>query len=209
MKKKMSRKIIMHCDQNRISFVANLVNTGKVPGESICDLGSRDEVLLKSITKDIKYLGVDIYPTKENTIYSDIEKQIETSDQFDIVTAIDVLEHTNDINNAINELLRVCRGTFVINLPNELTLLYRLRLLFGKISGKYVVNLSSLDRHRWFFNLENVEQLITQSSLRNHELDLIAFYRKGGLLSKLNRMLGIFGFHSIGAHSFIIIGRKA
>jgi 2-polyprenyl-3-methyl-5-hydroxy-6-metoxy-1,4-benzoquinol methylase len=208
MKKKMSRKIIMRCDQNRISFVANLINTCKVPGESICDLGSRDEVLLESITKDIKYLGVDIYPIKENTIYSDIEKQIETSDQFDIVTAIDVLEHTNDINNAINELLRVCRGTFVINLPNELTLLYRFRLLFGQISGKYLVNLSSLDRHRWFFNLENVEQLITQSNLRNHELDLIAFYRKGGLLSKLNRMLGLLGLHSIGAHSFIIIGRK-
>lgn len=209
MKKERKSRIKMQFGSNRINFVAALINSGKISGKSICDLGSRDEILLSSITRQIEYLGVDIYPTRENTIYSDIEKQIETSEQFDIVTAIDVLEHTNDINNAINELLRVCRGTFVINLPNELTLLYRFRLLFGKISGKFAVNLSSLDRHRWFFNLENVEQLISQSSLRNHELELIAFYREGGLLSKLNRMLGMLGCHSIGAHSFIIIGRKA
>lgn len=201
--------IKMKSGSNRINFVAKLINSENISGKSICDLGSRDEILLASITRPIEYLGVDIYPIKENTIYSDIEKQIETSEQFDIVTAIDVLEHTNDINNAINELLRVCRGTFVINLPNELTLLYRVRLLFGKISGKFVVNLRSLDRHRWFFTLENVEQLIAQTSLRNHEIDLIAFYRKGGLLSKVNIMLGMLGFHSLGAHSFIIIGRKA
>ena len=154
-------------------------------------------------------MGVDIYPTKRNTIFSDIEKKIETSEQYDIVTALDVLEHTNDINKALSEMLRICGGTFIINLPNELTLLYRLRLLFGRISGKFLVNLSSLDRHRWFFTLQNVERFLTQTDLRNHEIELVAFYIQGGLLSRFNRLLGMLGFHSLGAHSFMIIGRKS
>lgn len=208
---KNSRKpvITMVSDRDRISLISTMINSGAISGQSICDLGSRNEELFESIKRKIEYLGVDIYPIKENSIYSDIEKKIETERKFDIVTALDVLEHTNDIAHALGELLRICRGTFVINLPNELTLLARLRLLSGRISGKFQINLDSLDRHRWFFTLANVENFIEQTDLRTCEIELIAFYREGGWLARINWLFGIMGFHSLGAHSFIIIGRKS
>lgn len=198
------RKVV----KSRIDFVAGLINDGAIQGHSVCDLGSRDEVLKHMISKDIKYLGVDIYPVKDNTIFSDIQKRIETEEQFDIVTAIDVLEHTDNIEKAISEMLRICSGTFVINLPNEIFLLYRIRLFFGILSGKFLVNLNSKDRHRWFFTLENVKALIDQSELAKYDKTLIALYKKGGLVSFVCRIFGFLGFHSVGAHSFIILGNK-
>ena len=192
---------------SRVEIVCKLIDNGGIEGDSLCDLGSRDEILLNTLHRKIKYLGIDIYPSSPNTIYSNIEEEILTDEKFDIITALDVLEHTNDIQSAINNMLNICNKSFVINLPNELFVIYRLKLLFGKISGKFSINLDTEDRHRWFFTKQNVEKLISQTSIANHETSTFAFYRTSGLLGKITCIFSFFGLHSLGANSFIIIGK--
>ncbi len=169
-------------DKSAVIGAANLVK-GKMPhAGKLCDLGSRDEILRKYLPEHVEYYGVDIYPAGDKTVYSNIEENICFQDDvFDFVLAIDVLEHTNDIDGAIRELLRITNDGFIINLPNELYFRYRLRLLFGKISNKFKVNFDTLDRHRWFFTLENVKRLREQSALKDTQCNIFPFYQKSFL----------------------------
>lgn len=174
---------------------------------NVCDLGSRDEVLSRRLPGNISYLGVDIYPVGPKTVYADISKNIPFGDQFfDYVCALDVIEHTDDIFQTIRELRRVTKSFYIINIPNELHYLARLRLMLGLVSGKYKIDKSSKDRHRWFFTLENVELLLEQSSLAGDRTRVIAFYRWGRWYRFLNRLLIFLGQDGLGAYCFIIVG---
>lgn len=197
-------------EKSAVIAAAKLVKELMPPDGQLCDLGSRDEILSKYLPKHVQYFGVDIYPTGDKTIYSNIEEKIFfQDDRFDSVLAIDVLEHTNDIDSAIRELLRVTKGCFIINLPNELYFRYRLRFLFGEISNKFKVNLDTLDRHRWFFTLENVKRLKTQSALKDTQCAIYPFYQKSFRSGSLATVLRFFGLHSLGANSFFIVGKKS
>lgn len=196
-------------EKSAVIGAANLVKEKMPHAGKLCDLGSRDEILRKYLPEHVQYTGVDIYPTGDKTVYSNIEENISFQDDaFDFVLAIDVLEHTNDIDGAIRELLRVSKGGFIINLPNELYFRYRLRLLFGKTSNKFKVNLDTLDRHRWFFTLENVERLKEQSALKDTQCAIYPFYQKSFWSGSIASVLRFLGFHSLAANSFFIVGKN-
>ena len=74
---------------------------------------------------------------------------------FDVVVALDVLEHTDDIHGAFAELCRVSRRHVVLTLPNTYEASLRLKYLLGKrISGKYGLPVEPVeDRHRWVMSL--------------------------------------------------------
>ena len=65
--------------------------------------------------------------------------------------ALDVLEHTDDIYRANEELFRVARKNVIIALPNAYEVKGRLKFLIGRtLSGKYGLPLDPpSDRHRW------------------------------------------------------------
>jgi hypothetical protein len=146
---------------------------------------------------------------KDSTQYGDIQKGLEIDKTYDFVTALDVLEHTDDIEKSTIELLRICNGEFIINLPNELFLLYRLRLLFGIVSGKFQINFDSSDRHRWFFTADNVHRYTQSHLFDDYDVRVFAYYQQSRVLGYLCRLLGLLGMHSLGALSFIVIGKKA
>lgn len=196
-------------EKSAVIAAANLVKELMLHDGELCDLGARDEILRKYLPAHVQYYGVDIYPMGDKTIYSNIEEKIDfRDDNFDLVLAIDVLEHTNNIDSAIQELLRVTKGHFIINLPNELYFRYRLRFLFGSISNKFKVNLDTLDRHRWFFTLENVKRLKKQSALRDTQCAIYPFYQKSLRSGSIATVLRFLGLHSLGANSFFVIGNK-
>ena len=196
-------------EKSAVIGAAKLIKEKMSHAGKLCDLGSRDEILRKYLPKHVEYQGVDIYPIGDKTVYSNIEEKIcFKDDTFDFVLAIDVLEHTNDIDGAIHELLRVSKRGFIINLPNELYFRYRLRLLFGKISNKFKVNLDTSDRHRWFFTFENVKRLKEQSALKDTQCTIYPFYQKSFRSGTIASVLRFFGLHSLAANSFFIVGTK-
>lgn len=97
--------------KNRIAFAGELIRNRSHLIRSVCDLGCRDKSLKNELPDDVNYVGVDIYPCDESVIEANIEVDIPLkSSQYDLVCALDVLEHTNDISNAIVELRRITRN---------------------------------------------------------------------------------------------------
>lgn len=192
----------------RLDIVSKLISETLQDGQSVADIGARDEALLKKINTKLRYRGFDIYPIGPNSEYLDIESCDQYSENFDMVVAIDVLEHTDDINSATNNLIKMTNRDFIINLPNELWLGYRIKLMMGKISGKFQINLATKDRHRWFFTADNVKRYIDQTCIAKCEYECFAFYRKSRLIGRFCKMLSFLGAHGLFAHSFIIVGRR-
>jgi SAM-dependent methyltransferase len=72
-------------------------------------------------------------------------------DSFDLVLAIEVLEHVPEPDNALSELSRVCSGTFVASVPFE-----PIWRLGNVLRGRYVKDLGNTPGHvnhwtRWGF----------------------------------------------------------
>ncbi|MCY4524853.1 MAG: methyltransferase domain-containing protein, partial [Halobacteriovoraceae bacterium] len=73
--------------------------------------------------------------------------------QFDIVTALDVLEHLDNPHRAFQEMLRVAKKAVFISLPNMYYIQFRWDFLKGKLSGKYIFPPNPvIDRHRWILS---------------------------------------------------------
>jgi hypothetical protein len=79
--------------------------------------------------------------------------------EADVVVALDVLEHTNTIHQAFDELCRVARCHFVVALPNQFEIHDRWATVRGRSrSGKYGLPLDPpSDRHRWLFSFEEAQ----------------------------------------------------
>jgi 2-polyprenyl-3-methyl-5-hydroxy-6-metoxy-1,4-benzoquinol methylase len=118
---------------------------------SLLDVGCRDGILKKHLNPRIDYTGIDLADGPAVTKVCNVEKGIPFADNaFDVVVALDVLEHTDNIWFVADELIRVCRRQVFIVLPNAYHWLSRIRFLLGNEMGKYVLNPDPVeDRHRW------------------------------------------------------------
>jgi len=137
---------------------------------TIVDVGCRSRDVEKALQgrSGFTYIGVDIEPNAE--VVADLGEKLPFDDDFaDVVTALDVLEHTDDIHRAFGELCRVASKYVVITLPNAYELGVRLRHLRGRpISGKYGLPVERPeDRHRWFFSLKD-SQVFLRAQARRH-----------------------------------------
>jgi SAM-dependent methyltransferase len=120
----------------------------------VLDVGCRSGNLKRVLSKDT-YYGLDLYPPAD--IIGDLGAGLPFKDRsFDAVVALDVLEHTDDIYEALHELCRIARRYVVITLPNAFEIKARLKFLFGKqLSGKYGLPVDPpADRHRWLFSFQ-------------------------------------------------------
>ena len=144
----------MKFSYNRNEFVANKL--GNLNGEKILDIGCRDEVFKKYLKGKFDYYGIDYDPNdecyKENRLNYNLEKGLpDLSAKFDIINALDVLEHLENIHEIFNQLFKKSNNTISIALPNMGYYKFRLNFLFrGEISGKYTFHNKKInDRHRW------------------------------------------------------------
>ncbi|MGW0697745.1 class I SAM-dependent methyltransferase [Streptomyces sp. NPDC002867] len=135
---------------------------------NVVDIGCRTrdlEQALKLKGHEVHYIGVDVDPDAE--VVADLGKQLPFDDDYaNVITAFDVLEHTDDIHHAFSELCRVAREHIVITLPNCYEVRIRVRHLRGKpISGKYgLPTVAPKDRHRWFFSLDEARVFVREAS---------------------------------------------
>jgi SAM-dependent methyltransferase len=90
------------------------------------------------------------------------------STSLDMVLALDVLEHVDDIHAAFAELCRVTRRYVAITLPNIYEIAVRWRFLRGQpLSKKYGLPTESpTDRHRWIFSLSDARQFCHGQAFR-------------------------------------------
>lgn len=133
---------------------------------TIIDVGCRDRELEAALGgRSVRYVGVDIDPSAE--VVADLGRQLPfDDDSADIVVALDVLEHTDDVHYAFSELCRVAKRYVLITLPNCYDVNARIAHLRGKpLSGKYgLPNQRPSDRHRWFFSLDDARAFVAAQS---------------------------------------------
>lgn len=136
---------------------------------TVVDVGCRTRELEAALSgRQVRYVGVDLDPAAE--VVADLGDRLPFEDRsVEVVTAFDVLEHTDDIHRGFSELCRVAREHVVITLPNCYEVGTRVRHLRGKpISAKYGLPTSPpADRHRWFFSLEDARGFVRSASSRH------------------------------------------
>lgn len=149
--------------------------------------------LLKSVTT---YKGVDLEPG-EDIIVSDLEKGLENFEDnaFDIVVALDVIEHVERCHLLIKEVLRVAKKAAFISLPNMHYIQFRLNFLLGKgISGKYLFPPHPIrDRHRWLLSYSESVEFVKQNSKWHRVQTQIIVPQRGrtkAIAGPIERILG-------------------
>lgn len=150
-------------DLKRFKDAVSLSN-GKY--DSILDIGCRDKILKKFLKKDSKYQGID-FKDSDEILGHNLENGIPYRDNsFDIVFALDVLEHVENIHFLFKEILRVTNSEAIIALPNIYYWKLRLRFLKGKnISDKYIFSSKIvLDRHRWITSYDSAVSFVNKNS---------------------------------------------
>ena len=151
----------MKISLNRVEFVTNKL--GKLNGDIILDLGCRDMILKKFLEGHFEYFGIDHSDTKENNsdlINHNLENGMpENIKKPDIIVALDVLEHIENIHLVFNQLFKISNKKIVVALPNMGYYKFRLNFLIsGVLSGKYLFSEKKiLDRHRWIPNFKSIE----------------------------------------------------
>ncbi len=144
--------------KNRYEFAADLEQYDNI---TALDLGCRDKRLKNYLSKNITtYQGID-FEANDEVISANLENGIPLEDKsFDIVYALDVLEHLENMHNLLDEIKRVAKNEAVIALPNCYHWHFKLNMLRNKpIGSKYKVpNSKILDRHRWLtFHQSNLD----------------------------------------------------
>jgi rRNA maturation protein Nop10 len=133
----------------------------------VLDAGCRDQALRLALEEHpVRYVGLDIHPPAD--VLADLGDGIPLADaEADVVVALDVLEHTDAIHYAFDELCRVARRHVVIALPNQFALHDRWETLRGRQrSGKYGLPLDPpRDRHRWLFGFDEARTFCRHRAL--------------------------------------------
>jgi hypothetical protein len=129
---------------------------------TLVDVGARDKILQQYLQKTrLHYLSSDIMPG--HPLYWNLEEPLPAMDNaYEVIVALDVLEHVENIHQALQELLRVSRNRLFISIPNMTCLSFRLHFFyFGKLSGKYtLLPTHQGDRHRWLTSYPQVCTLV-------------------------------------------------
>ena len=147
-------------DSDRFIKAVHMISDNQY--RTILDIGCRDKILKKYLNENVIYQGIDFEESYE-VIAHNLEEGIPFPDNsFDIVFALDILEHVENIHFLFSEILRVSKKEAIIALPNMSYWKFRLRYLKGKdISDKYVMPTKKiLDRHRWLTSYNSSRNLI-------------------------------------------------
>lgn len=163
----------------------------------ILDVGCRGCELRKYVEEFADYVGVDLYQNPEGSVTHvlDVSKGLPFSDSsFSDVIALDLVEHLDDFEGGMRELLRVTKANLIVMLPNMAHPIFRFKFLFtGRLSGKYdLVYGQGQDRHRWLTTLTQSDEFMRKFSAANElELQIILFNdsRKKVFVGNLCKMM--------------------
>jgi predicted SAM-dependent methyltransferase len=150
---------------DRIQLCADVINNN-YSKYSLLDMGCRTMDLKPHLNSCVQYSGTDFIPGP-NVFECNLEEGLPFDDNsYDIVVALDVLEHLENIHTTLIDAFRVARKSVIISLPNIHYIQFRWLFLRGKgITGKYKFHAHPvLDRHRWVMSYYECLRFIEENT---------------------------------------------
>src|SRR3990170_431724 len=193
-----------------------LIKTGKIPGiierHKVVKLGRMIDIgcgrgstalFFKDFFNEVYATDMDCYLSEEAKaklkflrVDLNFEKFPYLDGYFDLVTALQVIEHLENPFQVMRETHRVLRpgGFFIISIPNPFQITNRLKFLFGGNVGRY-----TLDNNHLLFLTRDV---FKKTYLAKFDL-IETIYQKGDI-PLWGRLGVIFGKKRIGKHQKIL-----
>lgn len=199
---------------DRIVEVAKIVNRLNV--KSLLDVGCRDIILKNRILPEIIYSGNDLYQNQSNSVkyVGDILDIDIPDNSYECVTALDILEHTDDPYTIFDKLDKISSSYLIINLPNcyDLKSIYKF-IVDGQLGGKYKFGVTNqLDRHRWLMNYgEIVDFYVFKADELGYSLTIIPLHygqNNTTIISRLGTLLSFFLPKRLTAASIVGVFKK-
>ena len=184
------------------------------PTKSVLDVGCGDGLFLSlakekgavcygidqseaGIEKTKKRLGEGANLTTSNAVYD-----LPFSDgSFDVVTALDVLEHVLEPDKLLKELARISKDSVVVSVPNFSSLPARLQCLIGRVPENNRPNKG----HVYWFNNKELTRIVSICGLEVVNLKMNIFKEKYLKLVK-STMLNV--FPNLFALSYVVLLKK-
>ncbi len=165
----------------------------------LLDVGCRGCELKAYVDDLLEYEGVDLFQNSSGSVKHvlDVSRGIPVDDDsFNYVVALDLLEHLDDFDAGLKELIRISNHKVIIMLPNIAHFSFRLRfLLSARLSGKYDLSYKhGIDRHRWLTTKKQSDLYMKAlSDDLNIKISNINFLnsRKNQVVSWLARAIGL------------------
>jgi len=187
---------------NKFELVRNII--AQKPGKdlSILDVGCRGCELRKYVHDLAHYSGVDLFQNEQGSVdfVQDIEKGLPLKDgAYDYVVALDLVEHLNDFQGGLEELLRVSRHKLLAMLPNMAFVSFRkwffLHGSFTGLTDKYSLAYGmGADRHRWLTVLPEMDEYMRNFAADKQLQIEINWYNDSSkklLFEKFGRLVGL------------------
>ena len=81
----------------KFKIVEKIIKKESSKNMTLLDLGARDQFLKKFISDDLQYTGVDRLQNNNDNIIINLDKEFDKiNKKFDIIAALDVIEHLDD-----------------------------------------------------------------------------------------------------------------
>jgi len=113
--------------------VANEIRKMGSNGLTLLDIGSDEEHLKELLPENIKYFSLD-YKGNHNYVRDLDTLPLKIKEKFDIIVALEVLEHTQKPAEVMKELLKLAKpnSKFFLSMPNEYNFYNRLNFLIAR-----------------------------------------------------------------------------
>lgn len=141
-------------------------------GDEVIDVGTRNTILSDKLGHPCSL--VDKNNPELPSFDWEKEKLPYEARSFDTVVCLDVLEHVDTFHDSFYDLLRISNEYVIISLPNNWKKTFN-EFIRGR--GRWphygIPPEKPLDRHKWFFNTEDIEDFIyyhSARSLGNYEI---------------------------------------
>lgn len=154
---------------DRLMETVKIIN--KLNVKDVLDVGCRDCSLRNLLSAKIRCKGLDLYQNINKSV--DYVGDVETLDiksKFDVVVAIDILEHVENPYLVFDKLYSIAKKYIVISLPNTYDLKSKFNFIFfNTLGGKYQFNPSyNQDRHRWMMNCDEIRAFYEKKAADNN-----------------------------------------
>ena len=197
----------------KFKIVEKIIKKEASKNMTLLDLGARDQLLKKFISSDIKYTGVDRFQNNNDNLIINLDDDFhKIKEKYDIVTALDVIEHLDNPLKFYKNCKEYSKKLLLINFPNQAYYEVRFNFLFkGKLTNKFHFSgKPNDDRHRWFTNLNNIKEFIKNNKDTNSKFEIINIYKtrnKLFFLYLIEKTLGKI-FPQFFCWSFLLVEKK-
>ncbi|OGZ88773.1 MAG: hypothetical protein A2528_01725 [Candidatus Staskawiczbacteria bacterium RIFOXYD2_FULL_37_9] len=179
--------------QNKYNFAANLI---KHDSKNVLDVGCRKKEIKDCLSKNVRYQGLDFMEGDE-VIACNLENGIPLENKsFDLIFALDILEHVENVHFLFEEMLRVAKKEVIIALPNEYHWSRRLKFLLGKdlLYHHIFFKEKTIDRHRWITSYYSSCDFV-KFNAKNYKVEVfnwIYVYQKFRFFYKIDKFFSKF-----------------